>query len=527
MLVPIRGLAYTRGMSAIPGAQRTPPPNLLQNRIPPRWAFFSAAVLSLLVVSLWLRATAPGSREPVRAAVRANSMAILPFINASPDSSQDYLGPGLAAELTRAFNQLTGLRVAARSSAFGLQQPDGDPRIIGRRLDVATVLQGSVRRSSDRLRVTAHLVDVDDGFDLWSETYERPTGDIFAIQDEIRDAVAGTLRLPSAGDSTLRPARATGNLAAYDTYLAGCYLLEQRIPGTAPRAIDYLTRATQLDTSFAHAYAALAEAYLSGGDLEALPPLVAVPLAKAAAVRALELDSTLAEAHATLGAIRFGHDRDWGRAETEFRRAIALGPGSPEAYQHYSRYLLAMGRIDESWEASERALRLSPTSPLIMQHLGWHYLHAREYDRGREALGRAIEMDSAAWRSHFDLAVLELAAGNLTEGEARLRIPLQVAPERAEVQVALGQVNALSGRADSARAVLRRLQEASEQRYISPYLIGALQGSLGQRSQAFASLNRAVKERSDLVAYLRIDPRVDSLRTDRRFPRLLRQLRLP
>jgi tetratricopeptide (TPR) repeat protein len=254
---------------------------------------------------------------------------------------------------------------------------------------------------------------------------------------------------------------------------------------------------------------------------------VATPLAKEAAVRALELDSTLAEAHATLGTIRFGYDRDWSGAETEFRRAILLDSALPEAYAEYSRYLLAMGRIDESRAASENALRLSPVSPLMMQHLAWHYLHARQYGRAREALWRAIEIDSTAWRPQFYLAAVELAAGNLPEAEARLRIPLEAAPERTEVQVALGQVYAGSGRPEEAKAILLRLRQEGEQRYVSPYLIACLQASLGMKAQALAFLERSLRERSDLVVYLRSDPRVDSLRADRRFERLLRQLRLP
>jgi serine/threonine-protein kinase len=494
--------------------------------VPPHWLFFSVAVLGLLVVSLWLRASVPARSQPAPIAVRPNSMAILPFINASPDSANDYLGHGVGAELTHALSRLSGLRVADRSSAFALPR-DGDPQVTGRRLNVGTVLQGSVRRSGDRLRVTAHLVDVDEGFDLWSETYERAPAEIFDVQDEIRNAVAATLRLPGVADSTAAPERPTTSLAAYDAYLAGRYLLDQRIPGAAPRAIDYLTRAVRLDTSFAQANAALAEAYLRRGDIEALAPLVAAPLAKQAAVRALELDSTLAEAHATLGTIRFGYDRDWSGAETEFRRAISLEPTWPDAYTQYSRFLLAMGRIDESRAAGERAVRLSPVSPLMVQHLAWHYFHARRYDRAREALWRAIEMDSTAWRPQLDLAAVELAAGNLSEAEARLRIPLEVAPERAEVQVALGQVYAGSGRTEESKAILLGLRQAGEQRYVSPYLIACLQASLGMKSQALAFLGRSIRERSDLVVYLRSDPRVDSLRTDRRFARLLRQLRLP
>jgi len=505
----------------------TPAPPPVRLSVPPHWAIFGLAVLGLLAVSLWLRASVPARSQPAPIAVRPNSMAILPFTNASPDSGDNYLGHGIAVELTRYLSQLSGLRVAARSSAFATPRGDADPRVTGRRLNVSTVLQGSVRRSSDRLRVTARLVDVDEGFDLWSETYERAPSEIFAVQDEIRNAVAVTLRLAGAADSTAMPARPTTSLAAYDAYLAGRYLLDQRIPGAAPRAIDYLTRAVRLDTSFAQANAALAEGYLRRGDIEALPPLVAAPLAKEAAVRALELDSTLAEAHATLGTIRFGYDRDWSGAETEFRRAISLEPSRPEAYTQYSRFLFAMGRMDESRAASERAVRLSPLSPLIMQHLAWHHLHARQYERARESLWRAIEMDSTAWRPHFDLAVVESAAGNLPEAEARLRIPLAVAPERAEVQAALGQVYAASGRTEEAKAILLRLRQAAEQRYVSPYLIACLQASLGMKAQALTFLERSARERSDMVVYVRIDPRVDSLRADRRFARLLRQLRLP
>jgi tetratricopeptide (TPR) repeat protein len=249
--------------------------------------------------------------------------------------------------------------------------------------------------------VTARLVDVDEGFDLWSETYERRPEDVFTVQAEITQAIAATLRLPL--DTTEHPNRPSPSYQAYDAYIAGRYLLEQHRPGTALRALDNLTRATRIDTTFAEAYAELAEAYLRRGDIEALPPRVAVPLAKEAALRALQLDSTLADAHVTLGVIHFGFDRDWRRAEQEFRRAIALDPNSPEGHQQYSRFLLAMGRIDESRDASERALRLSPASPLLTANLGWHYLHARQYDRARETLWRAIEMDSTAWRSHFDL----------------------------------------------------------------------------------------------------------------------------
>jgi serine/threonine-protein kinase len=495
-------------------------------RIPPRWRFFSLAVLGLLAGSLWLRAASPNRGQPAPVATRPNSMAILPFINASPDTTDDYLGHGIAAELTRLLDRFPGLRVAARSSAFGARQTTGDPRIAGRRLSVGTVLQGSVRRSGDRLRVTARLLDVEEGFDLWSETYEREAADLFAIQDEIGRAVANTLRLPGA-DSSVPSRRSTPTLAAYDAYLAGRYHLEQTSPGSVSRAIAHLSRAIRLDSSFARAHAALADAYMRRGGVEALSPLVAVPLAKGAVARALELDSTLAEAHTILGTIRFVFDRQWREAEIEFRRALALAPASAEAYPPYSRLLLALGRIDESREASERAVQLSPLSPQLARHLGWHYLHARQYDRAREELDRALALDRSTWQAHMDLALLELAIGNFPAAEVHLRIPVRAAPHRAEVQAALGQLYALSGRAEEAKSILQELQTAAKEQHISPYFIATVESSLGRRPQAFAALEQAVKERSEQIAYLRIDPRVDSLRTDRRFSRLLRRLRLP
>ncbi len=263
------------------------------------------------------------------------------------------------------------------------------------------------------------------------------------------------------------------------------------------------------------------------GGPEAMSPLIAVPLAKAAVARALELDSSLAEAHATLGTIRFVFDRNWSGAEAEFRRAVALEPGSSQLYPPYARFLLAMGRIDQGRLSSERALHLSPLSPELTGHLGWHYLHARQYERARETLQRALAMDSTAWRPHFELALLETAAANYPAAEAHLRVPLAAFPQRAEIHAAQGQLYAASGRTDEARSTLEQLQAAASDGYVSPYFIATAQASLGQRTAALASLNRAVKERAELVAYLRIDLRVDSLRSDRRFARLLRQLRLP
>ena len=488
---------------------------------------FSGALLALLVVSLWLRATTPNRGQPLTPAARASSLAVLPFVNTSPDVADDYLGYGLAAELTRGFARVEGLQVSPRSSAFAPRQVEGDPRIAGRRMGVAAVLLGSVRRSGDRLRVTARLVDVNEGFDIWAETFERQTSEVFDIEDEIRIAVADGLRTPLGPDSTADQFRSTTSVLAYDAYLAGRYELDHPEPGSARRAQAHLTRAVQLDSAFALAHAALAEAHMLRGGVDAVSPVMAIPLARSAVTRALELDSTVAQGHATLGTIRFVFDRDWDGAEREFRRALALEPNAAELYPPYARYLLALGRIDESRSFIERALQLSPLSPLLTHQLGWHYLHARQYDRARETLQRALVMDSTAWRVDLDLALLEQASANYPAAEAHLQRAGASAPHRPELLAAAAQLKAAQGGSEEAKALLDQLQTDASDRYISPYLIASVQASLGQRSAAFASLDRGVKERAELIAFLRIDLRVDSLRTDRRFSRLTRQLRLP
>jgi TolB-like protein/Tfp pilus assembly protein PilF len=499
---------------------------LSRQPLQPRWMIFSVALLGLLGLSLWLRLAAPSNPEPPRVAARPTSLAVLPFLNPNPDSADNYLGYGVAAELTQALRRLPGLRVAPHSSAFPLGRTNQEPSILGRRLGVGTVLQGSVLRSRDRLRVTAHLVDVDQGFDLWSETYDRAPADLLTIQDEIAQAVADALRLRRPGSAAGAPAL-TASVPAYDAYLAGRYLLDQQTPESARRAVSYFTWALHLDTTFVRAQSALADAHLRRGGVDGVAPRVSIPLALAAANRARALDSMLPDPHVLLGTIRFLYDRNWKLAEKEFRRAIELEPGVADLYPPYARFLLALGRNDEARDAIDRALRLSPLAPRLLEQLGWYHLYTREYSRAREALWRAIALDSAAWRPRLHLAFVEQALGNYPQAIAHLQGPLQRSVEQTELPAALGQVYAAAGRADEAQAILVRLLESARQRYVSPYIIATLQASLGQRRQAFASLDQAVREHSELIPFLRIDPRVDSLRPDPRFGRLLRRLRLP
>jgi TolB-like protein/Tfp pilus assembly protein PilF len=490
------------------------------SRIPPHWRLFSAAVSGLLLVSLWLRVNAPPVAQPLKVTARPSSIAVLPFRNTNPDSSDNYLSYGLGAELARMLGRMPGLTLADVSWP---PEAAANPVELGERVSVGSVLEGTVRRAGGRLRVTAHLVDVGEGFDLWSETYEAPASDLLQVQGDMVNAIALTLRLPP-GDST-RIRRSTSSPAAYDAYLAGTYLLARGDSRDGFETVSRLIRAVRLDSSFALAHAALAEAQMPGFQQD-LPPRLTMLTAESAARRAARLDSMLASPHRVLGEIYFGYHRDWRTAEAEFRRALSLAPRSAATLAAYARFLLAMGRADSALAISRRAVVLNPLSAGAQEQLGWLYLHVRELDRGREVLSRAIQLDSLAWRPHFDLGLLELSAANYGQARAHLENAARRAPLRVELHVAWAQLLALAGQSDSATMFMQQFRYPFWNR-VPPYLEATMQAALGQRSKAFASLEQAVTERSELVPYLRVDPRLDQLRADPRYGRLVKRLRLP
>lgn len=510
----------TRGFTA--GAR-----SVLLRRLSPRWAFFTFAVLGLLAFTLWLRYTAP-TATPVAAAPepRPSSVAVLPFVNASPDSEDDYFSDGVTEELTASLGRVPGLRVAAPASAFALQRSGEDPEDVGRRLGVATVLEGSVRQVNDRLRLSVHLVSVGGGFDLWSETYERPPDEIFALQGEIVRSVVATLRIPGAErwtDSVRPPA----GLEAYLAYLRARHALTRR-PGADPSyAAALYQEAIGLDSSFAPAWAGLAAAQVQRALTQGARPSEAMPAARAAASRALVLDSSLAVAHATLAQVHFLYDRDWPAADSSFRQAVTINPNRAEVHLGYARLLLAIGRGAEALTHARRALELDPLDPETIAHLGWHNLYDHKYAEVRESLDRALAVDSSRAETRRLLGLLAEVMGDYELAESQYRAALARAPDDVEAVAALGRVHALDGRPDEARAVLARLDSLTAARYVSPYLFAGIAEALGDRRRAFAWLEEAVEDRTGEVVYLDRDPRLEQLRGDRRFARIRRSVGLP
>ena len=499
----------------------------LRRRLSPRWGFFSFAVIGLLALSLWLRYTAPVP-APTAAVPepRPNSVAVLPLVNASPDSATEYFSEGITGELTAALGRVPGLRVAAPASALLLRRPGDDPRELGRRLNVGTVLEGSVRQANDRLRLTVHLVSVSEGFDLWSETYDRLPQDIFAVQEEIVRAVVATLRIPEAERWT-DSLPTTSSLDAYTAYLRARHAMTRPIGADAAGAAALYQEAIGLDSAFAPAWAGLAAAHVRRAMVQGARPSDAMPAARAAATRALALDSGLAVAHTALAQVRFLYDRDWRAADSAFQRAMVINPNRAEVHHWYAHLLVAVGRGDEALAHARRALELSPTDPEMIAHLGWHHLHTRVYAEARESFERALALDSTRVDTRRLLGLLAEVLGDYELAESHYRAALARAPDDLAVTASLGRVHALDGRADEARGVLAALDSLASERYVSPYLFAGIAEALGDRRRAFAWLEEAVADRVGEVVYLDVDPRLDRLRGDRRFARLRRSVGLP
>lgn len=499
----------------------------VRRRLSHRWAFFSFAVLGLLALTLWLRYTSP-TPAPIAAAPepRPTSVAVLPLVNASPDSAAEFFSEGVSRELAAALGRVPGLRVAAPGSVFALRRPNEDPRDAGRRLGVATVLEGSVRQTNDRLRVIVHLVSVGEGFDLWSETYERTPAEIFAVQEEIVRSVVATLRVPGA-ERWVDNASTTSDLDAYRSYLRARHAAT-RPPGADPTyAAALYQEAIAADSGFAPAWAGLAVAHAARAVSQGARPSEAMPAARVAATRALALDSSLAVAHTTLAQIHFLYDRDWLAADSAFQRALMTNPNRPEVHYWYAHFLLATSRGDEAVMHNRRAQELSPFDPEILAQLGWHDIQVRKFAEARESLDRGMAVDSNRAETRRLLGLLAEVVGDHELAESHYRAGLARAPDDLDLLAALGRIHALAGRPDEAGAVLARLDSLTTERWVSPYLSAIIAEALGDRRRAFAWLEEAVADRAADVVYLDFDPRLDRLRDDRRFARIRRSVGLP
>jgi serine/threonine protein kinase/Tfp pilus assembly protein PilF len=464
---------------------------------------------------------------PVASEPEVRAIAVLPFVNASADPENEYFSDGMTDELITALTKVEGLRVASRTSVFALKNVREDVRTLGARLNVSTVLEGTVRKAGNKIRVTVQLTSVRDGRTLWSERYDRELADVFAIQDEIAGTIVRTLRstlLGDLGDPT--PVRYTANVRAYSLYLKGRYWWNRRTQADIAQGIRYFEQAIAEDPGYALAYSGLADSYALDLDYRGVPVVEGMERAKAEARKAIELDETLAEAHTSLAWVTFIYDWDWRAAEREFRRAIELNPRYSTARQWYAWYLMAMGRLDEALAEGRVAVELDSASVSIRRSLGWLLYYSRQSESALENLRRALTMDPTAEETHRLLALVYLQQGRYDDAAAAFREAIANSGNPVLAMSGLGHVAARRGRLDQARKVLSDLEERARSQYVSPVPMVGLQVALGDFDSAFEGLERAHEERRGWLAYLRIEPMLEPLHGDARFQRLLERMRL-
>jgi TolB-like protein/Flp pilus assembly protein TadD len=452
------------------------------------------------------------------------SLAVLPLANAGADPNAEYLSDGITESIINSLSQLPHLRVMARSAVFRYKGREVDPQEVGREMGVRAVLTGRVLQLRNRLIIRIELIDVAEGRQIWGEQYDREPLDIIAVQEEISQEISGKLRLKLTGQQKkLLLKRYTENTEAYHAYLKGRYYWNKRTEEGFRRGIECFQRAIEKDTNYALAYAGLADCYNLLNSYGILPPGESAPVIKAAIRQALKIDDVLAEAHASLGHVKMMHDWDWPGAESEFKRALELNPNYATAHHWYALYLRAMGRFDESLLELKQAQKLDPLSLIINAVVGAHFYYARQYDRAIEQCRETLELDPNFHVAYGIIGEAYTQQGMYKEAIAELQkaISLSFGPEGLAM---LGYAYAVAGQRSQARKVLNRLKDLSDQRYIEPASIAIIYVGLAQREQAFEWLERAYEDRNELLMMLKVDPRLDTLRSDTRFTELLRRV---
>ncbi len=510
--------------AAASSAPATSSAKYLVTRIKSHKKSVSLVVAALLVVSATIASYSY--------LTRSDSLAVLPFtyVNTDPnvmaDPDREYLSDGITETIINHLSQLPNLRVIPSTTVFHYKGKETDPQAVGRELGVRTVLMGRIIQRGDNLTVRTELVDVENNRQLWGEQYNRKISDLLALQGEIAKEISEKLRLRwlTRTDRQQITRNYTENTEAYQLYLKGRYYWNKRSSDRLSKAAVFFEEAIEKDPNYALAYSGLADSY--SVPQNPLAPRDRMPKAKAAAMKALELDDTLAEAHSSLGNVKHLYDWDFAGAEREFKRAIELDPNYASAHQFYALLLMSLERWPEANDQIKRALELDPLSLIINSSAGRILYAERRYDEASEQLRKTLELDPNFARAHFFLGQVYQQKGMQEQAIAEFQKALQLDVNQ-YLLAGLGYAYATSGKRDEAMKVLDQLKDLSKQRYASALGIAIIHLGMGEKDQAFEWLEKAYQERSEGLSWLAVEPRFDSVRADPRMADLIKRVGLP
>jgi TolB-like protein/Tfp pilus assembly protein PilF len=488
------------------------------------------ALLAAVLVGIGLLAAASGlgwyflwrGRErPEPQAARAPSIAVLPFANLSGEKENEYFSDGMTEELINALANVEGIRVVARTSAFAYKGKNVNVRQIGEELNVATVLEGSVRRQGSQLRVVAQLIGAADGYHLWSKTYDRELKNVFSVEDELARAIVQALK-PKLVPAAPLVLQATASTEAHDLYLKGRFLWNQRTKEGLTKAVAFFEQALALDPKYAPAHSGLSDCYILSGGYGVAWTAESLQKARKHALEAVRLDESLAEGHTSLANVA-EHDFDWTTAEREYKRALQLGPGYAIGHQWYAVHLLNVGRLTEAQVEVERARQLDPTSLIINNWAGIVFYFNREYDRAIEQSLKTLELDPGWWAARANLVLSCLLSGRLAKAQAAVPKATSAPDRFLALRV---MVLAAAGEQDAARRLLSELDRGLDGGFTPRVRVAEAHLSVGDKDGAFFWLERGVDERSSSVLGIKSNPNLDSIRSDPRYHKLLKRMNL-
>src|SRR5579871_97299 len=521
--IPKRGyrfVAPVRDLNAVPKEQpgdRFEKPT--QRRLPRMlWLVGTVLLAVVAIVTFWWRQT--HSRATIR------SLAVLPLSNPSHDPAQEYFADGMTEELINSLAKIEALKVISRTSAMTYKgMKDKSLPQIARELKVDGIVEGSVIQSNNRVRITVRLFEGKTERQLWAQSYERDLRDVLALRSDVASAIAREIQVKLTPREQQRLAQSRPvNPLAYLAYSYGRYCWNKRTPEDFQRALDYFQRAINLDSSYAPAYAGMADAYALLGSIgvDAYPPNDVMPKAKEAALKAVSLDDGLAEGHTSLGYVRLSYDWDLAAAESEFKRAIDLNPGYATAHHWHAHYFLARAQTEQALVEIKRAQRLDPLSFSINVGLGWCLYQARRYDDAIAQYRSTLEIDPDFSLAHCTLGMAltqkQLYDNALTEFNKALTLH----GSRSFALANIARTYALAGKQGEAKKVLRDLENSAKQEYVPAMYIAAIYAALGQGDRSLRWIQKAYEERSDYMIYLKTEPSVDAFRSNPRFQGLLK-----